>query len=80
MKTVQQGHDVANNLYFEILIMNLSLIFQIKVTILSFVPVEIQINNTGINHIYLFEYLHIYISELQNAIVSFHSHFKFLMQ
>lgn len=80
METVHQGHDVADNLYFYILIMNPSLIFQIKVYILSFVPVEIQINNTGISHIYLLEYLYIYISELQNTIVSFHSHFKFLMQ
>lgn len=80
METVHQGHDVADNLYFDILIMNPSLIFQIKVTILSFVPVEIQINNTGINHTYLFEYLYIYTSELHNTIVSFHSHFKFLMQ
>lgn len=60
--------------------MNPSPLFQIKVTILSFVPVEIQINNTGVNHIYLFEYLYIRTSELQNTIASFHSHFKFLTQ
>lgn len=41
MEKVQQGHDVANNLYFNILIMNPSITIQIKVSMLPFVPMEI---------------------------------------
>lgn len=41
MEKVQQGRDVANNLYFNILTMNPSITIQIKVSMLSFIPMEI---------------------------------------